>query len=287
MSNAAGTNDRVWFITGTSRGFGREFVRAALARGDRVVATSRDPNAVAAAFPDAKERLLAVSLDLMDEAQIAAVVETAVQRFGRIDVLVNNAGHGLLGAVEEASDAEVMHVFQTNVFGLLRVIRAVLPYFRKQKHGQIVNLSSIAGIVAGPGWGIYSATKFAVEGFSEALAKELEPLGIGVTIVEPGPFRTDFLGTELPMAKRIIADYATTAGQTRVWREDSDGKQQGDPVRGVAVIITAIVSGKPPRHLLLGSNAYERAVKKLDELLEEFETGREVSLSTDFGVLSS
>src|SRR5271168_1634033 len=194
----------VWFITGTSQGFGRELVRAALQRGDSVVATSRNPKTVTSAFPDAGNRLLAVSLDLRDEKQITSVIEQSVVKFGRIDVLVNNAGHGLTGAIEEASDTEVASVFEINVFGLLRVTRAVLPYFRKQKSGHVVNLSSIGGLVGLPGWGIYNATKFAVEGLSEALAAETTPLGIGVTIVEPGPFPTDFLGGSLAAAAKII-----------------------------------------------------------------------------------
>jgi NAD(P)-dependent dehydrogenase (short-subunit alcohol dehydrogenase family) len=176
----------VWFITGTSQGFGRELVRAALQRGDSVVATSRQPEIVAAAFPDASDRLLAVTLDLHDPAQIARTVATVVSRFGRIDVLINNAGHGLLGAVEEASDAAIRRVYETNVFGLIRLTQAVLPHLRQQHSGHVVNLSSIGGLVGLPGWGIYNSTKFAVEGLSEALAIELAPLGIGVTIVEPG-----------------------------------------------------------------------------------------------------
>ena len=209
------TKPLVWFITGTSQGFGRELVRAALQRGDSVVATSRNPQTVTSAFPDAGKRLLAVSLDLRDEQQIASVIEQSVATFGRLDVLINNAGHGLTGAVEEASDAEIANVFEINVFGLLRVTRAVLPYFRKQKSGHIVNLSSIGGLVGLPGWGIYNATKFAVEGISEALNAEAGPLGIGVTVVEPGPFRTDFLGGSLAATAKVLPDYKETAGQTR------------------------------------------------------------------------
>lgn len=275
--------ERVWFITGTSHGFGRELVRAALELGDRVVATSRDPSKVYAAFGKT-DRLLAMPLDLRDEAQINATVSDAAGHFGRIDVLVNNAGHGLLGAVEEASDAEVKHVFETNVFGLLRVTRAVLRYFRRQRSGHIVNLSSIGGIVARPGWGIYSATKFAIEGLSEALAQEVAPLGIGVTIVEPGPFRTGFLGTDLSVAGEIIHDYDETSGQTRQWRSEHDGGQRGDPERGAQGIVDAVTSPNPPLRLLLGEDAYRRAMLKLDLLRDEFEQGRGVALSTDYAV---
>jgi NAD(P)-dependent dehydrogenase (short-subunit alcohol dehydrogenase family) len=203
MANHSDTH-RVWFITGTSQGFGRELVRASLQRGDSVMATSRNPQAVAAAFSAAADRLLAVSMDLRNSAQISSVVDQAIKRFGRIDILVNNAGYGVTGAVEEASDSEIASIYETNVFGLLRVTRAVLPYLRKQRSGHIVNISSIGGLTGMPGWGIYNSTKFAVEGLSEALAAELAPLGIGVTIVEPGPFRTDFLGGSLEKAAKVF-----------------------------------------------------------------------------------
>src|SRR5437588_2106041 len=194
MTTSQSNIHRVCFIIGTSQGFGRELVRAALQRRDSVIATSRQPQAVAAAFSKASDRLLALPMDLRDRAQIASVVERAIARFGCIDVLVNNAGYGVTGAVEEASEKEITAVYDTNVFGLLRVTRAILPHMRKQRTGHIVNLSSIGGLTGLPGWGIYNSTKFAVEGLSEALAAELAPLGIGVTLVEPGPFRTDFLG---------------------------------------------------------------------------------------------
>ncbi len=188
------TNNLVWMITGTSQGFGHELVWAALRRGDSVIATSRNPRKVAAAFPEAADRLLAIPMDLRDPAQIASVVQGGIARFGRIDVLVNNAGHGLIGAVEEASDAEIANVHETNVFGLLRVTRAVLPHFRERRSGHVVNLSSIGGIIGIAGFGIYNSTKFAVEGLSEALAHEVAPLGIRVTIVEPGPIPDRFSG---------------------------------------------------------------------------------------------
>src|SRR6516165_4468477 len=183
----------VWFITGASRGFGLEITKVALERGDSVVATARNPQSVIDALPDAGARLLAVELDVHRPAQITAAVDAAIAKFGRIDVLINNAGRGLLGAVEEASDAAVRAVYDTNVFGTLNVLRAVLPTMRDQRGGRVINLSSIGGFAGSAGWGIYNSTKFAVEGFSEALAKEVAPLGILVTIVEPGYFRTDFL----------------------------------------------------------------------------------------------
>lgn len=273
---------RVWFITGTAQGFGRELVRVALQRGDSVIATSRHPESVTSAFPDAGDRLLAVWLDLRNERQIASVVVEAIDRFGRIDVLVNNAGHGLTGAVEEATDSEVQGVYETNVFGLLRVTRAVLPHMRRQKSGQIVNLSSIGGLVGLPGWGIYNSTKFAVEGLSEALAVELAPLGIGVTIVEPGPFRTDFLGSSLAAAARVLPDYKDTAGQTRAGNVQRHGKQPGDPARAAEAIVQAVTSPKPPLHLLLGSFALERFNTKLAAIKQDMEAWRETTLAADF-----
>jgi NAD(P)-dependent dehydrogenase (short-subunit alcohol dehydrogenase family) len=279
---ASQSNHRVWFITGTSQGFGRELVRAALQRGDSVIATSRNPQAVAAAFSGAADRLLAASMDLRDAAQISSVVERAIARFGRIDVLVNNAGYGVTGAVEEASETQIAGVYETNVFGLLRVTRAVLPYLRKQRSGHIVNLSSIGGLTGMPGWGIYNSTKFAVEGLSEALAAELAPLGIGVTIVEPGPFRTDFLGGSLEKAARVLPDYEVTAGKTRAGAVERNGKQPGDPAAAADAIIQSVTSPDPPLHLLLGKFAYDRFNQKLDSFRREMESWRELALATDF-----
>ena len=273
---------RVWFITGTSQGFGRELVRAALQRGDSVVATSRNPQAVAAAFSGAADRLLAASMDLRHLAEVSSVVESAVARFGRIDVLVNNAGYGVTGAVEEASETQIASIYDTNVFGLLRVTRAVLPYLRNQRSGHIVNLSSIGGLTGMPGWGIYNSTKFAVEGLSEALAAELAPLGIGVTIVEPGPFRTDFLGGSLEKAAQVLPDYEVTAGKTRAGAVERNGKQPGDPAAAADAIIQAVTSPNPPLHLLLGKFAYERFHQKLDAFRREMESWRELTLATDF-----
>jgi NAD(P)-dependent dehydrogenase (short-subunit alcohol dehydrogenase family) len=272
----------VWFITGASQGFGRELVRAALQRGDSVVATSRRPETVAAAFPNETARLLALPLDLRNELQINSTVERAIARFSRIDFLVNNAGHGFTGAIEEATDAEVHSVFETNVFGLLRVTRAVLPQLRKQGRGHIVNLSSISGLVGLPGWGIYNASKFAVEGISEALAAEVAPFGIGVTIVEPGPFRTNFLGDSMATTAKIIPDYEKTAGQVRSGNVQRNGRQPGSPALGADAIVRAVTSPKPPLHLLLGGFAYERFNAKLAALHQEIETWRETTLATDF-----
>lgn len=282
FNNGNGNGHRVWMITGTSQGFGHELVRAALKAGDSVVATSRDPFKVAADFSDSAEELLTVRVDLRDPSQIAAAVQGAIDSFGRIDVLVNNAGHGLIGAVEEANDSEIASVYETNVFGLLRVTRAVLPHMRQQRRGHIVNLSSIGGLVGIPGFGIYNATKFAVEGISEALAEEVLPFGIGVTIVEPGPFRTDFLGGSLAYAGREMPEYEQTSGRTRLGAVERNGNQPGDPVRAAEAIVKAVMSDNPPKHLLLGRFAYERAVEKLDNLRKEFELWRDVTFAADF-----
>ncbi len=272
----------VWFITGTSQGFGRELVRLALERGDSVAATSRDPAKVAAAFPDAGERLLPTALDLHDPTSITAAVDGAVARFGRIDVLVNNAGHGVIGALEEVSDKEVAGVFEVNIYGLLRVTRAVLPHLRRQRSGRVVNLSSIGGLVGLPGYSTYCATKFAVEGLSEALAAEVGPLGIRVTVVEPGPFRTDFLGSSLVLAEQTIDDYAETSGKTRAAAGPRHGNQPGDPVRGAQAIIEAVTSADPPLHLPLGRFAYERGLTKFGAMRSEFETCKDAAVGADF-----
>jgi NAD(P)-dependent dehydrogenase (short-subunit alcohol dehydrogenase family) len=276
------TGNLVWMITGTSQGFGYELVRAALRRGDWVIATSRNPQKVAVALKTVSDRLLAIPMDLRDPAQISRAVQAALARFGRIDVLVNNAGYGLVGAVEEADDAEVAMIHEANVFGLLRVARAVLPHFRERRSGHVVNLSSIRGLIGAPGFGIYNSTKFAVEGLSEALAHEVAPLGIRVTIVEPGSFRTGFLGGSLAVTGRTLADYDQTSGRARAGATERNGNQPGDPVRAAEAIIKAVASENPPLHLLLGRFAYDHATAKLDNLRKECETWREVTLAADF-----
>ena len=274
----------VWFITGASRGFGLEITREALRRGDSVVATARDPQAVLAAVPDAGDRLLAVALDVGDPAQITAAVEAAISRFGHIDALINNAGRGLVGSVEETSDDEVRAVFEVNVFGLLAVTRAVLPHLRARRSGLVVNLSSVGGFVAWPGWGVYAATKFAVEALSEALTHELAPLGIRSVAIEPGPFRTNFLdGSSLAIAGAQIDDYAATAGAARSWAADSNYGQQGDPVKAAKIIVDLADRDDLPERIQLGSNAFEDVAAKLARTARDQEQWREVSLSADFG----
>ena len=283
MNTQSDKNPLVWFITGASNGIGRELVREALRRGDSVIATSRTPQKVTEAFAEHQDRLLAVAMDLGSSDQIAKAVHAGISRFGKVDVLVNNAGYGFIGAVEEATDDEIRRVHETNVFGLLRVLRAVLPHFRERKSGHVVNLSSIGGLIGLPGFGIYNSTKFAIEGISEALAVEAAPFGVKVTIVEPGPFRTEFLAGSLAMAENEIPEYEKTAGTTRAGASARNGKQPGDPSRAAMAIIKAVTSEQPPLHLLLGRFAYEQMADKIARLQKEIETWREVTLTADFG----
>ena len=269
---------RTWFVTGASRGFGLQIARQALELGDNVVATARRPEPIAEAL--ASDRLLALPLDVSDERAAQRAVDAAVDRFGGIDVLVNNAGRGLLGAVEEAADAEVRAVYETNVFGLLAVTRAVLPVLRRQRSGRVINISSVGGFTGGAGWGIYNSTKFAVEGLSEALRAELAPLGIDVTIVEPGVFRTDFLDGSSLHSTDAIEDYAGTAGNTRGWAADNNHAQQGDPAKGAAAIITVATADKPPLRLQLGADCVARVEAKLALVADELAQWRELALST-------
>ncbi|MHC9291193.1 oxidoreductase [Mycobacterium sp. LTG2003] len=273
----------VWFITGASRGFGLEIAREALSRGDSVVATARNPQVVYDAIPDAGDRLLAVALDVHNAAQIDAAVQAAVDKFGRIDVLVNNAGRGLLGAVEEATDEEVRAVYDVNVFGLLAVTRAVLPTLRAQRSGTVINLSSVGGFVSGPGWGVYSSTKFAVEGLSEAMTHELAPLGIKVVAIEPGPFRTNFLdGSSLAIAANEIADYAETSGATRKWADDTNYAQDGDPLKAAKIIVDLPAYDELPERIQLGRNAFDRIAAKVERTARDQEAWREIALSADY-----
>lgn len=273
---------KTWFITGASRGFGVRIARLALDRGDNVVATARNAAAVTAALGE-HPNLLAVALDVTSDEQAKAAAAAAVARFGRIDVLLNNAGFGLLGAVEEASAAEVEAVYRTNVFGLLGVTRAVLPYMRARRSGRILNISSIGGYRAGPGFGVYSSTKFAVEGLSESLHAELAPLGIHVTVVEPGYFRTDFLdSTSLTVSPSVIDDYADTAGKVRDVASGLNHEQPGDPDRLARVLVDFADTANPPVRLPLGSDtvAAIRAKHVSDAaILAEW---HDVSVSTDF-----
>ncbi len=275
-----------WFITGAARGLGYEIALHALQAGANVVATARDLNQVESAFagvPELSERLLPVALDVTDERQATAAVDSAIARFGSIDVLVNNAGRGLLGAVEEASTTEVETVFATNVFGLLNVTRAVLPHMRAKHSGHIVNITSMGGFAQVAGWGVYGATKFAVEGLSEAMQAELAPLGIKVTIVEPGSFRTNFLdGSSLHTIGTQIPDYAATSGRVRRAAAKSNGQQVNDPVKGAAAIYAAVTAGNPPIRFQVGPDAIAMVEAKLTRVRDELEMWRELGSSTLF-----
>jgi NAD(P)-dependent dehydrogenase (short-subunit alcohol dehydrogenase family) len=272
----------VWFITGCSTGFGRELAKLVLARGFRAVVTARDSNKVQDIIAGHKDRSLGLELDVNKPQQVADAVKQAEQVFGCIDVLVNNAGYGYLGAVEESEENEVRAMFETNFWGLSKMIHAVLPGMRRHHSGCIVNISSIGGFIGFPGVGYYNATKFAVEGLSEALAKEVSPLGIKVMIVEPGPFRTDWAGRSIKKSRRQIPDYASTAGQFSMNISGSSGQQPGDPVRAAEAIIKAVESPQTPLRLMLGAMAMQIAGAKLDSLHENFHTWEKTSLSADF-----
>ncbi|MDQ0102607.1 NAD(P)-dependent dehydrogenase (short-subunit alcohol dehydrogenase family) [Paenarthrobacter nicotinovorans] len=271
-----------WLITGCSTGLGRALARAVLAKGDNAVVTARDTATLqdlAAEFPTTA---LAVPLDVTDQSQVEAAVQQAVERFGGVDVLVNNAGYGYRAAIEEGADADVRTLFDTNVFGPVAMIKAVLPGMRTRRSGAIVNISSIGARICPPGSGYYSATKAALEGISGSLQKELAPLGITVTAVEPGGFRTDFAGRSLTQSAEAIDDYAQTAGKRRKENDTVHGTQQGDPDRAAQVIINAVEASETPGFLLLG----EDAAKAFDAVAEaqraEVDRWRELTVSTGY-----
>lgn len=270
----------VWFITGCSTGFGRHIAEHVLGRGYRVVVTSRDPEDMRglAELGDA----LVLKLDVTDRSQAEAAVKAAEDHYGRIDVLVNNAGIGYFAAVEESDEDEVRKMFEVNVFGLSRMIHITLPGMRRRRHGFIVNLSSIGGLRSFPALGYYNATKFAVEGLSEALWQELEPLGINVMLVEPSGFRTDWAGRSANETDHQIADYADTAHKNIEHLRSVSGNQDGDPERAAEAIVKAVESQNPPHRLLLGNDAYDGANSKLDELRKEFAAWESISRGADF-----
>jgi NAD(P)-dependent dehydrogenase (short-subunit alcohol dehydrogenase family) len=273
---------KTWFITGGSRGFGALVADLALRRGDAVVATARNPQNVTDRFGQ-HPNLLTVALDVTDEAQANAAVNAAIAKFGSIDVLLNNAGFGLMGAVEEATAAEVEAVYRTNVFGLLNVTRAVLPHMRARRSGRILNISSIGGYRGAAGFGVYSSTKFAVEGLSEALHVELEPLGIQVTVVEPGYFRTDFLdAASLTVSANVLEDYATTAGRIRNVATGLNHNQPGDPAKLAKVLIDFAEVANPPVRLPLGSDTVAAIAAKHASDAAILDQWRSISVSTDF-----
>ena len=271
-----------WLITGCSTGLGRALAAAVLKRGWNAVVTARDPASVADIVADHSGSGMAARLDVTDRIQIDAVVREAVGRFGGIDVLVNNAGYGYRGAVEEASEVEIRALFDTNLFGLVAVTQAVLPHMRARSQGHIFNISSVGGRMAAPGSGFYSATKFAVEGMSDALRKEVRPLGIGVTVVEPSGFRTDFAGRSLKQSAITIDAYAPTAGRRRKEHITNDGKQAGDPVRAAEAMIAVLEPGRPPFRLALGRSAVERIREEMTAQKADLDAWEDVAIGADY-----
>lgn len=272
----------VWFITGCSTGFGRELALAVLARGWRCVATARNKASLDDLAPEAGDRLLRVGLDVNNPAQIDVAVKAALARFGAIDVLVNNAGYGYQSSIEEGDERAIRAQFDTNVFGLFAVTRAVLPGMRARRKGHVISITSVAGLVGFPGSGYYAASKHAVEGFSDALLAEVEPLGIKVTCVEPGPFRTDWAGRSLVQTPNGIADYRETAGARMKRTAEGSGHQAGDPVRAAQAMIRVTEAERAPRHLVLGAFGVRAVSERLQAALAEIDAWREVSVGADF-----
>ena len=277
---SSSTKKPVWIITGCSTGFGMEIAKHVLELGYSVVVTARAPDDVRdlAQHGDA----LILKLDITDRSQVEEAVKAAEDHFGGIDVLVNNAGIGYFAAVEESDEMEIRKMFEVNFFGLCRMIHVVLPGMRKRRKGFIVNLSSIAGLRSFPALGYYNATKFAVEGVSEALWQEVEPLGIKVMLVEPSGFRTDWAGRSANETDHPIDDYASTAHQNIEHLRAMSGHQSGDPVRAAEAIVHAVECPNPPQRLLLGNDAYDGAIAKLDEMRAEFIVWETVSRGADF-----
>jgi NAD(P)-dependent dehydrogenase (short-subunit alcohol dehydrogenase family) len=275
------TSSPVWLITGCSTGFGRELAEVVLAKGHRAVITARDL-AKAEDIGKGNDRALHLKLDVTNDSDIEAVIKKTVEKFGRIDAVVNNAGYGYMAAIEEGEDKEIRAMFEANFFGLAAFTRAVLPQLRAQKSGHIFNISSIGGLVGFPGTGYYAATKFAVEGLSEALAKEVAPLGIKVTVIEPGPFRTDWAGRSLKMTGKEIPAYAETAGARRKQISGYSGNQPGDPKRAAELMVKLFETAEPPLHIVLGKPGREFVMAKLDALHKDLETWKEAGLATDF-----
>jgi len=272
---------RTWFITGCSRGLGRSLASAVLASGDRLAATARDPDALADLVSRGGDRGIALPLDVTDEVAAERAVSAAVDRFGGLDIVVNNAGYGNVAPIEDTSMDAFRAQIETNLFGTIIVTKAAIPLFREQRAGRFIQFSSIGGRAGAIGRAPYSAAKFGVEGFSEVLAAEMAPFGVHVTIVEPGGFRTDFAGSSTQIAEGNAA-YAQTVGKTAAMQRDYDGKQPGDPERAAHAIIAVSSADKPPLRLVLGRDAYARAERTDEARLAELRAWRETSISTDF-----
>ncbi|MDQ0777160.1 NAD(P)-dependent dehydrogenase (short-subunit alcohol dehydrogenase family) [Streptomyces aurantiacus] len=275
------SDNSTWLITGCSAGLGRALARHVLEQGRRVIVTARDTSSLGAVVAGHEDRALVAALDVTDSRQISEVVRQA-DGFGGVDVLVNNAGYGYLCAVEEGEEAEVRALFETNFFGMLAMTRAVLPCMRERGRGHVVNISSIGGLTTSPAVGYYHATKFALEGLTETLGKEIAPFGLGATIVEPGAFRTDFRGRSMRQSSIRLPEYASTAGATRDTVLASHGIQENDPRLGAAAIFEAVTSPEPPVRLLLGVDALQKAREQLRSMNEEFDTWEKLTSSTQF-----
>ncbi|MDM9384707.1 oxidoreductase [Chlorogloeopsis sp. ULAP01] len=273
---------KVWLITGCSTGFGRALAEAVLKKGDHLLATAREPEQLRALIDHYPKTAFGERLDVTICQEIQAAVDAAIKTFGRIDVLVNNAGYGLIGALEEVSDADIRQQFETNFFGAVHLIQTVLPLMRQQGSGHIVNMSSTAGLVGFGGSSIYCGTKFALEGISEALAKEVRSFGIKVTLIEPGAFRTDFNGRSLAAVKQSIDAYATVTGASLQWFKDMDGKQLGNPRSAAQAIIQAVESPHPPMRLALGTDAMSLIQEKLEWVKTDLDAWQQVTVSTDY-----
>ncbi|MFD2175050.1 oxidoreductase [Rhodobacter lacus] len=275
------TDKPVWFITGCSTGFGREIAKLVLAKGWTAVMTARRTETLADLVEGHEDHALALSLDVTDAAQIAAAVAQAEARFGRIDVLVNNAGYGYFSAIEEGEDAEIRRQFETNVFGLNALTQKVLPGMRARRKGHVINVSSIGGLISYPALGYYCATKFAVEALSEALAQEVAPLGIKVTIIEPGGFRTDWAGRSVIESQTRIADYEATSGALRDGLRAGSGHQDGDPQKLAEAVVMVTEAENPPLRLLLSKQAYDRALERVEVMRQSAEAWKEVTIGAD------
>lgn len=275
-------NNKVWLITGCSTGFGRQIAKATLEAGYMVAVAARKIKDIADIVNEYPERALAVQLDVTKPGEIASAVNAVIKHFGRIDVLVNNAGIGYFGAIEESDQAETRRMFDINFFGLANMTREVLPHMRAQRSGHIINTSSIGGLISFPGLGYYHATKYAVDGFSEALSKEVNSLGIKVTIVAPGAFRTDWAGRSAQETPGTIEDYAETAESIKKWIRSISGTQPGDPTKAAKAIIKVVESANPPLRLLLGKDALEGAREKLTVLAKDFNEWESTSLDVEF-----
>ena len=278
----ADSSPRVWFITGASRGLGRAVAEAALARGDRVAATARDPGTLADLVAAAPERAVALRLDVTAPGEAQVAVDAARAAFGRLDVVVNNAGFGLLGALEELTEEQMRRQWETNFLGAVHVVRASLPVLRGQRSGHLVFISAAAAISNYPGFSLYGASKAALEALGEAVAAETRPLGIKVTLVQPGPFRTDFVGRSLEAGAATLPDYEGTSGKFRRLVESTRGRQPGDPTKAAAAILAAVDAASPPLRLVLGKYATDKARRRYNAGLRELEAWEGVGASADY-----